>query len=43
MASHGGDWRTNSQTQIKWGVSYIKGRYGSPCGAYNSFLAKGWY
>lgn len=43
MASHGRDWATNSQTQIKWGVSYIKGRYGSPCGAYNSFRIKGWY
>ena len=42
-ASHGRDWRMNSQTQIKWGVSYIKGRYGSPCGAYNSFRIKGWY
>ncbi len=27
MASAGADWKTNPQTQIKWGASYIKGRY----------------
>jgi hypothetical protein len=43
MASAGADWRTNSQTQIKWGVSYIKSRYGTPCGAYNAWRIKGWY
>jgi Transglycosylase SLT domain len=25
------DWRSNPVTQIKWGLSYIKARYGSPC------------
>jgi hypothetical protein len=33
MASAGGDWRTSSATQIEWGLGYIQGRYGSPCGA----------
>jgi len=27
------DWRTNPVTQIKWGLSYIKARYQTPCGA----------
>ena len=43
MASAGADWRTNSQTQIKWGVGYIKDRYGSPCSAVNAWHVKGWY
>jgi hypothetical protein len=43
MATAGSDWRTNPKTQIRWGLSYIKGRYGSPCGAWNSFKYKGWY
>lgn len=30
MASAGSDWLTNPATQIKWGLGYIKGRYGSP-------------
>ncbi|MFJ6212732.1 transglycosylase SLT domain-containing protein [Streptomyces sp. NPDC092296] len=34
MASAGADWRTNPATQIKWGVSYMNSRYGSPCGAW---------
>lgn len=43
MASAGRDWRTNPVTQIKWGLKYIKGRYGSPCGAWNHSKARGWY
>ena len=27
------DWRTNPVTQIKWGLSYIKARYQTPCNA----------
>jgi peptidoglycan DL-endopeptidase CwlO len=34
MASAGADWQTNPATQIKWGLGYIKGRYGSPCSAW---------
>jgi hypothetical protein len=33
MAEAGADWMTNSQTQIRWGIGYIDGRYHSPCGA----------
>ncbi|GIH77295.1 transglycosylase SLT domain-containing protein [Planobispora longispora] len=43
MASAGSDWQTNPATQIEWGLSYIKGRYGSPCGAWAHSQAKGWY
>lgn len=43
MASAGSDWKTNPATQIKWGVDYMKDRYGSPCGAWNFWQANGWY
>ncbi len=43
MAAFGDDWQTNPRTQIMWGLSYIEGRYGTPCGAWNAFLGKGWY
>ncbi len=43
MASAGADWQTNPATQITWGLGYISGRYGTPCGAWNAFLSKGWY
>jgi uncharacterized protein YabE (DUF348 family) len=43
MASAGADWETNPATQIKWGLGYISGRYSTPCGAWDSFLNKGWY
>lgn len=43
MASAGSDWRTNPATQIKWGLGYIKGRYGTPCGAWAHSQATGWY
>jgi len=43
MASAGGDWQTNAATQIKWGLTYIQGRYGSPCGAWAHEQSAGWY
>ncbi|GIH99017.1 aggregation-promoting factor C-terminal-like domain-containing protein [Planobispora takensis] len=43
MASAGADWQTNPATQIEWGLGYIKGRYGTPCGAWGHSQAKGWY
>ncbi|GAA2322272.1 hypothetical protein GCM10010149_89280 [Nonomuraea roseoviolacea subsp. roseoviolacea] len=43
MASAGSDWRTNPATQIKWGLNYIKGRYGTPTRAWAHSQAKGWY
>jgi len=43
MASAGPDWQTNAATQVKWGLDYIKGTYGSPCGAWSHEEATGWY
>ena len=43
MAEFGADWRTNPETQIKWGLAYIQGRYDTPCGAWSAFKKKGWY
>ncbi|MFE2539107.1 aggregation-promoting factor C-terminal-like domain-containing protein [Actinacidiphila glaucinigra] len=43
MASAGKDWRTNPLTQMKWGLSYIKSRYGTPCGAWNFWQKNHWY
>ena len=43
MASAGADWRTNPATQIRWGLSYIKGRYRTPARAWAHFQAEGWY
>ena len=43
MASVGPDWKTNATTQIKWGLGYIKSRYGSPCGAWAHERAHSWY
>jgi colicin import membrane protein len=43
MATAGADWQTNYQTQIKWGLNYIKERYGSPSAALAFHLANNWY
>ena len=43
MASAGPDWRTNPETQIRWGISYIDGRYSSPCAALAHSDEHNWY
>ena len=43
MASAGADWETNPATQISWGLGYIGGRYGTPCGAWDHSESVGWY
>lgn len=43
MASAGADWQTNAATQISWGLGYIAGRYGNPCGAWSHSESVGWY
>lgn len=43
MASAGSDWMNNPSTQLKWMFSYIKGRYGSPAGAWAHEQADNWY
>lgn len=37
------DWRTNPITQIKWGIRYIKIRYGTPCRALAQKRWSGYY
>ena len=43
MESVGLDWRTNPVTQIRWGLGYIKSRYGSPCKALAAHNYRGAY
>ncbi|MEW2255278.1 lytic transglycosylase domain-containing protein [Streptomyces sp. NPDC047869] len=43
MSSVGADWQTNPATQIKWGLNYMNGRYGSPCQAWSFWQANHWY
>lgn len=43
MGSAGADWQTNAATQISWGLGYIQGRYGTPCGAWGHSQSTGWY
>ncbi|WP_435199583.1 tape measure protein [Janibacter sp. GS2] len=43
MRSAGADWRTNPQTQIKWGLNYIKGRYRNPVAAWAHSQRLNWY
>ncbi|WP_106402976.1 aggregation-promoting factor C-terminal-like domain-containing protein [Actinocorallia populi] len=43
MSSAGPKWQTDAATQIRWGLGYVKGRYGSPCGAWAHFQANHWY
>lgn len=43
MADMGSDWRTNATTQLKWGLTYMKERYGTPCQAKSFWQAHNWY
>lgn len=43
MAAAGDDWRTNPETQIRWGLGYIKGRYHTPARAWAHFQQNNWY
>ena len=43
MASVASDWRDNPATQIIWGATYMKDRYGSPCGAKSHWESAGNY
>jgi len=43
MSSEGSDWMTNPQTQVRWGVKYIQGRYHTPCTALVHSNDYGWY
>ena len=49
MQSAGRDWRTNTSTQIRWGLRYISKTYGTPCNAWSRWQGRaasgsyGWY
>ena len=43
MSSAGPDWESDAATQIRWGLEYIQGTYGSPCAAWSHEEADGWY
>lgn len=43
MASAGPLWRTDAATQIRWGLSYVRARYGTACNAWAHSNAYGWY
>lgn len=43
MATVGADWRTNAETQIRWGLGYIAKRYGTACSAWSFKQGHGWY
>lgn len=43
MAVSGSDWRTNPVTQVRWGIRYVNGRYGSACDAWRFHQVHGWY
>ncbi|MDQ6642198.1 MAG: lytic transglycosylase domain-containing protein, partial [Actinomycetota bacterium] len=43
MSSAGPDWVNNAETQIRWGLGYIRDRYGSACSAWGFKMGHGWY
>lgn len=43
MASAGSDWRTNPLTQVRWGLGYIRARYGTACDAWHHSQQYNWY
>ena len=43
MATAGPDWANNPETQIRWGLGYIRSSYGTPCSAWSFKQSHGWY
>lgn len=43
MSSAGPNWENNAETQVRWGLGYIKDRYGSACSAWSFKQGAGWY
>jgi len=43
MSSAGPNWESNAETQIRWGLGYIRDRYGSACAAWSYKQGAGWY
>lgn len=42
-ATKGTDYRSNWRTQVRWGLNYIKNRYGTPRDAWKHSQETGWY
>ncbi|MCX6397913.1 MAG: lytic transglycosylase domain-containing protein [Propionibacteriales bacterium] len=43
MATAGSDWRSNPETQIRWGLGYIANRYDTACSAWSFKRSHGYY
>ncbi|KAL2814990.1 hypothetical protein BJX63DRAFT_431093 [Aspergillus granulosus] len=43
MASAGGDWKTNPETQLEWGLGYIRDRHRTACAAWKHLKENGWW
>jgi hypothetical protein len=43
MSSAGPDWADNPETQIRWGLGYIRNSYGTACSAWSFKQGHGWY
>jgi hypothetical protein len=43
MSSAGPNWPSSARTQIRWGLRYIRDRYGSPRAAWDHEVNDGWY
>ena len=43
MSSAGPNWESNPETQIRWGLGYIRDRYGSACSAWGHSQSNNWY
>jgi hypothetical protein len=39
----GPGWWSDFKVQIRWGLAYLRGRYGGPCGGWAHSQAVGWY
>jgi hypothetical protein len=37
------DYMTSAESQLRWGLGYIKDTYGTPCGAWSFKAGNGWY
>ena len=37
------DYMTSAEAQIRWGLEYIQGTYGTPCSAWSFKAGHGWY
>ena len=43
MSTAGDHWRRNAETQIRWGLRYVRHRYGHPCSAWRHDRYHHWY